>query len=186
MKKIFDKQKNINQRGVAVLFAVLISILLISVTATMISIALRQTILSSTGRDSQYAFYAADTAMDCALYWDNNQPENPSPVEGQTYAVFPFSDESPYSTGANCSGVDITNNGPTNWDQNNSVGITTFELKIKSDLTGRTYCSEVMVEKKLVGTVKTTVMKTNGFNGPTCDRTSTRTVERGLELSYTQ
>src|SRR6185503_12307738 len=34
------------------------------------SIAQKELILSSVGRDSQYAFYAADTAAECALYWD--------------------------------------------------------------------------------------------------------------------
>src|SRR5690606_31977989 len=33
----------------------------------------KQIVLSSTARQSQYAFYAADSAMECALYWDQRE-----------------------------------------------------------------------------------------------------------------
>ena len=36
----------------------------------MFAITKKEVILSSLGRDSQFAFYAADTGVECALFWD--------------------------------------------------------------------------------------------------------------------
>lgn len=38
--------------------------------ASIFSIISKQIALSSIGRDSQFAFYAADTGAECALFWD--------------------------------------------------------------------------------------------------------------------
>ena len=65
MKKVIKKEK-----GFVLLFSVLVSVLVLAVGASIISISLKQVILSGTGRDSQFAFYAANTGAECALYWD--------------------------------------------------------------------------------------------------------------------
>lgn len=56
--------------GFALLFAVLASSVLLSVSLAIWSIAFREVVLSSFGRESQSAFYIADSAIECALYWD--------------------------------------------------------------------------------------------------------------------
>jgi len=72
--RIFSSKKvsytHNTQHGFTLLFAVLVASLLTSVGLAMTSIAQKQLVLSSVGRDSQYAFYAADTGAECALYWD--------------------------------------------------------------------------------------------------------------------
>lgn len=60
----------INNKGFTLLLASLIASLLLSVGLSMFTIAQKEIILSSLGRDSQYAFYAADAGAECALYWD--------------------------------------------------------------------------------------------------------------------
>jgi Tfp pilus assembly protein PilX len=60
------------QAGFALLIGVMVSAILISITYVMFSITLKQVSLSTTGRNSQYALYAADTGLECALYADNN------------------------------------------------------------------------------------------------------------------
>lgn len=82
MTKNYLKSKR-TQAGFTLLFAVLVSTLIVSIGATIISIALRQTILSGTNRESNYAFYAANTILECAVYWDKVG------VEGDAGAVFP-------------------------------------------------------------------------------------------------
>lgn len=56
--------------GFALLFAILASSILLSVGLAIWNIAFREVILSSFGRESQSAFYIADSAIECALYWD--------------------------------------------------------------------------------------------------------------------
>lgn len=56
--------------GFTILFAVLVASLLLSIGLAIFNIALKEIILSSTARESQYAFYAADSGIECALYFD--------------------------------------------------------------------------------------------------------------------
>ncbi|MDB5187702.1 MAG: seg [Candidatus Kaiserbacteria bacterium] len=59
-----------SQRGIALLIAALISAVVISIGAAIFSIVQKQLTLSSVARESQFAFYTADTGAECALYWD--------------------------------------------------------------------------------------------------------------------
>ncbi|QSH39328.1 hypothetical protein JXR01_03440 [Candidatus Kaiserbacteria bacterium] len=61
---------NTQQRGFTLILAALVASLLTSLGLAMFSIAKKEIILSSLGRDSQLAFYAADTGAECALYWN--------------------------------------------------------------------------------------------------------------------
>ena len=184
MKQNKNKKQNKSQRGIAVLFAVLMTVILVSVATTIVSIAIRQTILSSTGRESQYAFYAANTGIECALYWDLNPPE-PGEDEDPTY-VFPDSQYSqePAIGNFRCSG-EIINSGDNEWDQDGDV--TSFKFVISNELINRESCVRVQVSKEYDFDKSKTVttIKSFGYNNNTCEIDSQRTVERGLELSYT-
>lgn len=57
-------------RGFTLLIAALISSVVLALGVSIFEIAIKQVTLSSIGRDSQFAFYAADTGAECALYWD--------------------------------------------------------------------------------------------------------------------
>ena len=57
-------------RGFTLLLAALIASIVLALGAAIFSIAQKEVTLSSIGRDSQFAFYAADTLAECALYWD--------------------------------------------------------------------------------------------------------------------
>ncbi|KKU67536.1 MAG: hypothetical protein UX89_C0014G0006 [Parcubacteria group bacterium GW2011_GWA2_47_16] len=57
-------------KGFALLFAILASSVLMSIGAAIWNIAFREVLLSSFGRESQSAFYVADTAIECAFYHD--------------------------------------------------------------------------------------------------------------------
>lgn len=58
------------QAGFTLLLAALVTSVVLALGAAIFQIAQKQLALSSIGRDSQFAFYAADTAAECALYWD--------------------------------------------------------------------------------------------------------------------
>ena len=63
-------KKNNTQRGFTLLLAALVSSIVLALGSAIFLIAQKQVILSSLSRDSQFAFYAADTGAECALYWD--------------------------------------------------------------------------------------------------------------------
>ena len=66
-KKIAEK-KEIS--GFAMLFAVLASSLLIALGISIFNISLKELQIATSEKDSQAAYYAADSAEECALYWD--------------------------------------------------------------------------------------------------------------------
>gem|GEM_PF-1711454 len=54
--------------GFVILFAIIISAIIMLIGAGIFSIALKETILSSTVAESSIGIFAADTGMECALY----------------------------------------------------------------------------------------------------------------------
>ena len=93
-------------RGFTLLLAALIASIVLALGAAIFSIAQKEVALSSIGRDSQFAFYAADTVAECALYWDfrfgyfaTSTPanaQNPT-CEGQLLNATGRSDTYPYT-----------------------------------------------------------------------------------------
>ena len=63
-KTIINKKTS---RGYTLLFAVIVSVLVLSIATFILSVSRKQAILSSSARDSIYAFYAADSGLECAL-----------------------------------------------------------------------------------------------------------------------
>jgi hypothetical protein len=63
-------KRSASSRGFTLLLAALISSIVLSLGASIFLLAKKEVTLSSLGRDSQYAFYSADQAAECALYWD--------------------------------------------------------------------------------------------------------------------
>ena len=58
------------QDGFTILIAVIAASILLIIAISIGGIALKEQVLSASGKESQIAYYAADTAMECALYWD--------------------------------------------------------------------------------------------------------------------
>ncbi|MDO8481501.1 MAG: hypothetical protein Q7S75_00240 [bacterium] len=59
-----------SSRGFTLLLASLVASITLAFGLSIFAITQKQIILSSIGRDSQFAFYTADTGAECALYWD--------------------------------------------------------------------------------------------------------------------
>lgn len=56
--------------GFAILYAILMVSIVLTISLSLLNITFKQIIFSVTGRDSKIAFYAADSALQCATYWD--------------------------------------------------------------------------------------------------------------------
>ncbi|MEN9413236.1 MAG: hypothetical protein RLZZ342_323 [Candidatus Parcubacteria bacterium] len=59
-----------SQKGFTLLLAALVSTIVLALGAAIYGLVVKELALSSLGRDSQFAFFAADTGAECALYWD--------------------------------------------------------------------------------------------------------------------
>lgn len=85
MKKFLTKMKS--QKGYALLFTIMIISVITVITAGLINASTKQLILSSLAKDSQVAFYQADTAADCAFYFDLVKIEKEGDVvDGSTWS----------------------------------------------------------------------------------------------------
>src|SRR5579872_2265328 len=60
--------------GFTLLIAVVISATLLLVSTGIIALAVKESSLADADRSSQDAFYAADSAVECVLYWDLKNP----------------------------------------------------------------------------------------------------------------
>lgn len=153
MKKyIYNKVKY--KRGFILLFSVLISSLLLSIGLAISNIAIKELVLSSSARDSQFAIYAADSGAECAIYWDIKRG--------------PISTSSPFAI--NCNGKAMTVGGV-------GYGVpSTFNF----DFAPEPYCVFVTVTKNI--THPRTVIESRGYN--TCDTENPRRIERAIRLRY--
>lgn len=150
-------------RGFTLLIAVILTSVLVSVGMALFDIAYKQIVLTGAVRSSQYAFYAADTGLECALFWDQT--------------VNAFSAEAPRAS-ITCGGSAIPVSGSTS----GNVRTSTFSMPC---LAGRT--ANVTVMKANAGYSCNTrgsrsCLYVNGFNS--CNAADTRRVERGLQAFY--
>ncbi len=162
--------------GFVALFAVLISSIVLTISFGLLNIALKEVILSSSGRESQFGFYAADAGTECALYWDIKGL-------GGGLSAFPTSTDSTIPpSGIICNGQDITTvrtigiNTFNAWSYSvtPSAATTTFWLSIVS---GKS-CSRVDVAKY----GNSTKIDSYGYN--TCNFSDPRVIERGIRVTY--
>lgn len=66
------------KKGFAVLFSILLASFLITLGISIFSISLKEIQIATSARDSQIAYYIADSAKECALYWDVKFAKFPS------------------------------------------------------------------------------------------------------------
>jgi hypothetical protein len=142
----------------------------------VVNIAVQQLVISSAGESSQYAFYAADSGMECALYSDLKNGSTSS-----------FATSTPGVV--TCNGQTITTGSqtvPTIPTQPSLVGgggsvsptsIFWLDFTLSTTTLGKG-CAIVRVTKSLSGTT----VDSRGYN--TCDTGSSRRFERGVTISY--
>lgn len=58
------------KRGIALFYVVLVAGVVVIASFAVSRIALKETIFSNLGKQSQQAFYAANSGLECAMYWD--------------------------------------------------------------------------------------------------------------------
>ena len=95
--KIFNQIKN--NRGFVILFAVTLASILLTISLGVSNIALREIKFSTSAKDTNDAFFAADTGTECALF--NDKPPTRFPVAGPATPLTCASATPTYSAGSN-------------------------------------------------------------------------------------
>ncbi len=151
-----------NSRGFTLLIAVLMGSILLAIGYAIYNILAKEIILSSSGRESQFAFYASDSGVECALYWDSKQNA--------------FSTSSAQTT-LSCGGSSVPL--VRTYDAGTGIYTTTFSFPIG---TGgiEAPCASVTV-KRLYTPTRTTI-ESSGYN--TCDTENPQRLERAIRVSY--
>ncbi len=147
------------------LIAVLIASVLLALGFAIYNVISKEIVLSSSGRESQFAFYAADTGAECALYWDT------------VHDAFSNSSEANGISSVFCGEEDalLTRNpigGPTDLLE------TTFTFSLGTELSDP--CVSVGILRSHNPT--TTKIESLGYN--TCVTTNPRRIERAIRVQY--
>lgn len=155
MGNIFIKNK---KGGYALMFTLMVVSVVSVITAGLINAANKQLILYSLAKDSQLAFYQADTAGDCALYADRKDPGNITTVGGSW----------------SCGGLDLVVTPISNGYKIYPINSTTNSMDP---------CFKIDVRKD-TGTpnVIKTEISARGYN--ICDASNIRTVEREINIKF--
>jgi Tfp pilus assembly protein PilE len=146
------------QRGFTLLIAVILASVLVTVGLALSDIAYKQVILASTAKQSQYAFYAADAALECALFYD------------QEYDAFNTNPTDLTSLSCNGQNISFSSTG-------SSPKVTTFSIPCVgggSNATVRVYKGNL--------TTPTHALYASGYNS--CSATDPRRIERGIKVTY--
>lgn len=167
MKNLQHMNKWNTERGFTILLAALVASLVLSLGIAIFSIARKSITLSTLGRDSQYAFYAADTAAECILYWDSIHDA--------------FATDTPMAT-IRCDDPDPPNPLTVAITQPTWPG-TVYTIGGATPFEVNGYCAVVTVTKN-DGPPYTSI-HADGYSVPCAERdTNPRTLQRSVELNY--
>ena len=160
----FEKASR-RDRGFTILLAALVSAIVLAIGSSIFAIAQKQIILSSIGRDSQFAFYAADTAAECALYWD---------IRWQAFEQ---------SLG-DIGGISCDRSNPEDVQKGVSAGdVHWYQYDIS--VSGGRSCATVRVTKDMTEDERTTIIRADGHNVSCATMTtSARVLQRSVEINY--
>jgi hypothetical protein len=146
-------KKYYKNKGYTLLFAVIVSAVVLSVGISILTISRKEFLLSSSARESTYAFYAADSGLECAAFHD--MPENGDKFTNNNLA------------GVKCAGMTVTS--VVNASGNKIFDFKLLNLNNPDDITDGP-CVRVSVLKQNVTdpatgiTVKKTTIDSWGYN----------------------
>ena len=181
------------RRGFTLYYAVLIGSVLLLIGASLLNLSLKEFLLSAAVRESEYAFFAADSGIECALRWDlkelwSNRPifqinDNAGGVSAPFYIPASNKDEVECN-GASPIAISVTAS---------SLSGATTDFSYNVGASGQSqYCVRVQVIKEIKeeplssGNYEVwTTINSRGYNFACSDTSvNTRKVERALTTLY--
>lgn len=192
---INNKIKN-NSEGFTLLVAMIVTTLVLAIGFSIGNIILKELALSSSGKRSQIAFYAADSIAECALYWDRKDVSGNS-VYNSDLGDSPFATSTPDNPFIQCgTGYGIQGSEPgqiANFEKtSDSLNATSSFVAVFGDSNDPTSISCGIVN--IVKNLNKTTIYARGYNvgyltgangeGGNCDLSNPKTVERGIKVDY--
>jgi hypothetical protein len=161
------KKGTVKKRGFVLLVAVIFMSVMLSFALALGSLSYKQQLLASSAIESQYAFYAADTALECTLYYDQR-------LNNFAYALHDAGNPPSLAT---CSGISGTRQSYS-YTGSRLLDVQRFSL----DAGKR--CADVTIDKASSGA---TFIYSQGYNVSCAiveTASSARMVSRGLRARY--
>lgn len=156
----------VQKKGITLLLAILISSAASLLSLGVFMIIFGELGISTASKESMKAFYAADTGVECSLYYDL--------VVKTTFATSTYA-ASPASFTVNCNGSSVTGTYIAD-----GIGGGTFSYSF-TVTGGSSSCSTVTVTKMSGGQ---TIVDAFGENIADCNTSNSRVIQRGLEVAY--
>jgi Tfp pilus assembly protein PilX len=128
------KVESIKERGFTLLIAVIFMSVMLAFGLALGSLAYKQQVLASSAIQSQYAFYAADAALECALYAD--QREN----------LFAYNATTPTEVGGNAPAMTCDGDAPL-YSRLKSRTATQWVIETRVALDEGAHCADVTIYK---------------------------------------
>ncbi len=156
-------------RGFTLIVALIFTAVILSVSLSLASVAYNQVILASTAQQSEYAFYNADSALECALYQD------------QKLDTFDYSNSATSGT-FSCEGQTITwNLPPPNNGIRTNAPYPVFSVPCSNgQIQAQVYVLKQQVQKP--NAPYRTILYADGYSS--CNANDPQRVERGIEAHY--
>lgn len=200
--KLYKVQKT---KGFTLFLALIVASLLLAIGFSLSTIILKQLVFANSGKESQLAFYAADSGAECALYWDRKGVDGLTVFDGAFSTSSTYKDifcglggpATPYSAQVgsfdklvNPNNLEATTtfyvdySDPSNVNHKACAKVTVY--KVLDTSTGvpvdKTQIDSRGYNVPLVGTVGSDVLPANGAK---CDFSNiNRIVERAVRLDY--
>lgn len=159
-------------KGFTLLIAIVTTSMLLLVSFVVINVVTKQLLLAYSGQESQHAFYAANSGIECATYWDLKNT-------GGTSA---FATSTPGSVTCNnqtvSTGSQTVQTNPTQSSRVGGGGVANPTSIFSINFTNG--CAIVRVTKAANGD---TTIDSRGYNA--CGAAaSVRRFERGIQITY--
>ncbi len=150
------------QRGFTLLIAIVLSSVMLALALALMDVTYKQVLLASTAKQSQFAFYAADTGLECILYYD------------QRYDAFGTNPNDISSVSCNGRTINFTSTG-------SSPKYTTFVIPCAAPALPTTEYARVQIYKG-EPTGEPSRLYSTGYSS--CDPNDGRRLERGVRVLY--
>ena len=188
LKKIKKLKKENGSKGIALVIAITVMTLLLSISFSISNIVLRQIRITNTNNASKPAFFVADSAAECAFYYDTLKILNQDGVninENFTTSVFGSSSKAIADNNIRCGGK-----APLGLIKVSATTVSGQEVMVTTfDVNYGDVCAKVEVTRTEVDTK----ISSRGYNTGVdadengCDLSNIdkrRLVERGLTITY--
>ncbi len=173
IKNILHPKK---QRGFIILFAVTLASLLLSIALGIASVSYREVTFSTSAREANDAFLAADSGAECILSHDKQSSALPATgVSGPTAPNL-----------ISCGPGSVVGNVVFTTDVSTNTNTATYNFTIPNLGPSQNGCASVKLIKTNVAGLETFTMTSKGYNGvcvPAGTQASLHSVEREITLS---